>query len=81
MTNPRAYTVLAQAKLAVGVSFPRVVHAMAKANPDDHAGSIKQLRDAQAHVRELLTRLEIAELELAAQPLAAAGKLGGEEAA
>ena len=75
------FQIIARATIASVDAKVRIAHALAKIDPNNRADSLRRLRVAQLHARELLTLLEIAELELAAQPLAAAGKLGGEEAA
>jgi len=62
--------VLIQAVLAATTICPRIVHAVALAGHGPHDDCLRQLRTAQGHARELLTRLEIAELELAAVTLA-----------
>ena len=71
-------TALAKAILAATTICPRIVHAVAKAGHGPHDDALRRLRVAQLHARDLLTRLEIAELEVAA---AAADKATGKEAA
>lgn len=66
----RHNTILAQAAIAVAQLVPRISHAVARAGAgDDHDETIRRLRMAVHHAKELLTRLEVAELELAAQPI------------
>ena len=74
----KSHAILARATIASVDAKARIAHALAKADPNDRADSLRRLRVAQLHARELVTILEIAELELAAQPITAAGK---EEAA
>jgi hypothetical protein len=62
----KSYAIIAQAGVAVATLMPRVTHALAKADPADHDGCLRQIRAATDHARELVTRLELAELELAA---------------
>jgi hypothetical protein len=76
----KAYAVIAQAGIAIGTLMPRIAHALAKADPSDHAQCMQQIGEAAEHTRQLLTRLEIAELELAASG-AAAAPAAGEKAA
>ena len=58
---------LADALLAATTICPRIVHLLAVAEHGEHDDALRRLRVAQLHARELLTRLEIAELEIAAQ--------------
>ena len=59
---------IADAVLAVTMITPKITHAVAKAGDGPRADQLRRLRVAQLHARDLLTRLEIAELELAALP-------------
>ena len=71
----RTFEIVAQAGVAVAEFSPRIAHAVAKADPADRAECLRQLHRAAALARELATRLDIAELELAAaRPPPAAGK-------
>lgn len=57
---------MSQAVLAATTICPRIIHAVALAGHGSHDESLQRLREAQSHARELVTRLEIAELEIAA---------------
>ena len=57
---------LTQAMLAATTICPRIVHTVALAGHGPVGDRVRQLREAQRHARELLTRLEIAELETVA---------------
>jgi hypothetical protein len=65
----KGYSIIAQAGIAVAMLTPRIAHAVAKADPTDHDGALRQIREAAGHARELATRLEIAELDLASRPI------------
>ena len=60
------HQIVAQAGVALADIKARIAHTMAQIDPTDHADGLRRLRVAQLQARELLTRLEIAELEFAA---------------
>jgi hypothetical protein len=62
----RKHIILAQAIEALRENAPRIGHTLAQAGAGDHDETLQYLRDAQIYARDLLTRIEIAELELAA---------------
>ncbi|HEX3708697.1 MAG TPA: hypothetical protein VHV56_02295 [Pseudolabrys sp.] len=66
MSERRPGNPLSPAILAATIICPRIVYAVVRAGHGERGDELRQLRAALTHARELLTRLEMIELQLAA---------------